>query len=137
MPGANQNLTTSPIQCGGSQGGGIAILNGASRSQDVLPSSSNITHPPLKSTLTLLKIPVHQKNYTQFNTLPSEILNTIDTWHLNLVHQDNFQKVLAQLTHNNKLLSSTRYYRLKYVLLYDTVKLLRHPLRVGGQIPTP
>ena len=61
MRGANPNLLTSPRQCGGIQGGFVVTLNGTSSSQDVITSSSDITHPPLKFPLAPLKIPVHRK----------------------------------------------------------------------------
>ena len=57
----NPNLTTSPRQFGGHQGGVIVILNSESRSHDVPLSSNYITCQPFNLPLTLLNIPAHYK----------------------------------------------------------------------------
>ena len=50
---------------------------------------------------------------TKFYTLPLDIHNNIETWHLSLLHHKKLKKVLGQLTQNNPLISSTRYYKPK------------------------
>ena len=55
------------------------------------------------------------KNCTQLDTLRSDILHTIDTRYLSLVHHETFKKVLAWIKHQNPVLHSTRSYKLKYI----------------------
>ena len=49
----------------------------------------------LKFTLVLIKISIRQNEITQFDTLHSEILYTIDMWNFSLVHHKTFETVLA------------------------------------------
>ena len=49
------------------------------------------------------------KNCTQFDTLPSDTLYTVETWHFILVHCNNFKKLLAQLRQHNPILRFTRF----------------------------
>ena len=64
MRGANPNLPTSPKQSGVIKGRGIVILNGASKYQDVLTSSSNKTIHILNFPLALLNITVQNFFHT-------------------------------------------------------------------------
>ena len=49
-----------------------------------------LCHPPtLEFSTRSNKNSCSSKNCTQFNTLPSDILNTIDTWYFSLVHHKN------------------------------------------------
>ena len=71
---ANSNPSTSPIQ-----GEGILILNEKKSPEHPPLSSSNTTQPPLKHPISLLKNLVHEKKCTQSNTLPLDLLHTIET----------------------------------------------------------
>ena len=70
---------------------------------------------PFKFLLALLKSPIYNNKFTQFDTLTLEIIHNIDTSNFSLVHHDKFKKVLARITQKNPLLHSTRCYNLNYL----------------------
>ena len=80
------------------------------------PPLRNRNHPPdLESSTCPTKTYRPWKNCTQFDTLPSELLHNIDTWHSGIIHCDNFKPVLVRLTQRNPLFFPTNPYKLKYV----------------------
>ena len=70
--------------------------------------------PPLEDSTWPTKTSSSLKNRTQFNTLPLDILRTIDMWHSGLVHHNNFKKLLTWLTHHNPFICYTMCYKLKF-----------------------
>ena len=102
----------------------------------VCPPLLNLHHPPiLEDSTCLTKKYCSSKYYTQCNTLPSDLLHTIDMVHLGLVHCNNFKPVLAQITQQNPLLRSNMSYKLMYVsfgyfISYKVIQYVwvdRHP----------
>ena len=74
--------------------------------QHHLPTLEASTHPTEKS--------CSSKNFTQFDSLPSELLRNIFMWHLGLVHRRKLKPVLVQLTQHNPIIRVSKSYKLKY-----------------------
>ena len=86
------------------------------------PPLLNQYHPPNLEVSTCPTKNTHSsKNFTQFDTLPSDTIHIFETCYFSLVHNKILNKVLVRLTHQNPLLCSTSYYKPKYLPFDDPI----------------
>ena len=88
-------------------------------------------YPPSLEDFTLpTKNSYESKLHTQFDNLPLDTLHNIDARKFSLMYHEKSKKVLTQLTQNDALLFSTRYYKLKYPRL-STVRIANTSVTCG------
>ena len=97
-------------------------------------------HRPTLEDFDLLTKTSFIKKCTQFNILPSDLLHTIDTWHLGIVHHNNLKPVLAQLNQHNPVLRDSNSYKLKYLTFdyyinFDVIQYMWVDRRLGPHTP--
>ena len=72
-------------------------------------------HPPTLETSTHpTKNALSSKHFTQFDSLPSDLIHNIYMYHLSLVHCDNSKTVWYGLTRHDPVLCASKFYKLKY-----------------------
>ena len=78
------------------------------------PHLLTLHHPPTLEDFTRQTKKCSYKNFTQLDSLPSELLHNIYMWNAGLVHCNKLKPVLVWLIQHHPVLSENKSYELKY-----------------------
>ena len=85
------------------------------------PSFLTLHHPTiLESSTFQTEKYVSSKNWTRFNSLPSDLLHNICMWNAGLLHHNKLKPVLVQATLHRPVICEFKYYKLHYNIIQFT-----------------